>query len=385
MYTRELETILKKWLDAKEIIILYGARQVGKTTLITQMLSKMNDAVILNCERPEVNDILVSKNPAEIRMLFGDKKIVALDEAQKVTNIGSVLKLIYDDNSFHQKIIATGSGSFELANRVSEPLTGRNVKFRLHPLSVPEIVNYNDWLWFRENLEQLLIYGMYPGILGLPLAQKTRKLLDLSSDYLFRDILAYENIKNPSLLRKLLKALALQIGAQVSYHELSLLLGVASLTVEKYIDLLEKSFVIFSISSFSRNLRNEIRKSKKFYFYDLGIRNAIISSFQRLDNRADVGSLWENFCMAERMKYNEIHHPGTNLYFWRTYDGAEIDLVEERDGSLSAFEFKWQSKKSARFPKYFMDTYNPVHTVQIHRENVADLFPDPITPEGMAC
>ena len=374
MYSRDIQQPINQWLHRNEILIIYGARQVGKTTMLSELFGKRKDAIILNCERIDIADILESKRLPEIKLLFGDKKIVALDEAQKVQDIGSVLKLIYDDDSFNHKIIATGSSSFELANKISEPLTGRNVRFKLFPLSLNEINCHKDWLWTRENLGQLLVFGSYPGIIDLSPVIKNKKLLDLASDYLFRDVLRYQNLRNPSLLRKLLKALALQIGSQVSYHELSNMLGVSSVTVEKYIDLLEKCFVIFSVSSFSRNLRNEIRKSQKYYFYDNGIRNALIASFGNLENRLDTGALWENFCVSERVKFNDIHRPGASLYFWRTYDGAEIDLVEDFNGEFTIFEFKWKPKRSFRFPASFTNTYNPVRSTLVTRENWLELL-----------
>jgi predicted AAA+ superfamily ATPase len=374
MYKRDLYSNIEVWLERKEIIIIYGARQVGKTTLLNELLHHRDNAIIFNCERPDIMDILESQRLVEIKYLFQDKTIVAFDEAQKVAEIGTVLKLIYDDQSFSQKIIATGSSSFELANKISEPLTGRNVKFKLFPLSLNEIKQEKEWLWIRENLEQLLVFGTYPEIIDLDTSIKNKKLLDLSSDYLFRDVLKYENLKNPSLLRKLLKALALQLGSQVSYHELSNMLGVSSSTVEKYIDLLEKCFVIFSIPSYSRNLRNEITKSKKFYFYDNGIRNALITSFGSIKNRTDVGALWENFCMSERLKFNETNRSGASMYFWRTYDGAEIDLVEDYNGELTVFEFKWQPKRLFRFPKSFVNTYKPIRASLITRDNWVELL-----------
>jgi predicted AAA+ superfamily ATPase len=376
MYPRDLQEQLSKWLERKEIIILYGARQVGKTTLITEMLKDRQDAIIYNCERPDVKEILENKNLPEIHLLFENKKIVALDEAQKVADIGTILKLIYDDDTFDQKLIATGSSSFELADKITEPLTGRNVKFRLHPLSIDEIKKKNGWLWIIENLGQLMVYGTYPGIIDLPVSLKSIKLMELSSDYLFRDVLAFDNIRNPSLLRKLLKSLALQLGSQVSNNELAGMLGVSSVTIEKYLDLLEKCFVIFSLSSFSGNLRNEIRKSRKYYFYDLGIRNALISALGSIENRSDIGALWENYCITERLKFNEIHHPGASLYFWRTYDGAEIDLIEDYNGELTAFEFKWQQRKRYSFPVSFINEYNPVRSTFVTKDDLHKLVID---------
>ena len=269
------------------------------------------------------------------------------------------------------KIIATGSSSFDLANKIIEPLTGRNIKFKLYPLSVNEIKQKNTWLWVMENLNNLLVFGSYPGIIDLNISDKQIKLPELASDYLFKDVLIHENIKNPALIRKLLKALALQIGSQVSTNELSNMLGVTRQTIEKYIYLLEKCFVIFSLPSFSSNLRNEMKKSRKFYFYDNGIRNAIINDFSLLQNRTDIGALWENYCISERIKINK---PNTNVYFWRTYDGAEIDLIEEHNGKLTAFEFKWKKKRKIKIPESFSEKYGLNDLIIVTPTNLQDLL-----------
>lgn len=374
MFQRDIQAILQQWMEEKEVIILYGPRQSGKTTLIGMLLNDDPSALVLNCERPEVADILESKDLARIRLLFGEKNTIALDEAQRIHDIGPILKLLYDSPEFTQKLIATGSSSFEISDRIVEPLTGRNIKFLLLPLSINEISGGKGWLWTMENLRSLMIFGCYPGLINTTGEIRTRKLFELTSDYLFRDILIHESLRNSPLLRKLLKALALQMGSQVSFHELSRLLGASSPTIEKYIDLLEKSFIIFPLASFSRNLRNEIRKSRKYYFYDLGVRNALISNFNDLDSRTDTGAIWENFCILERLKHNQVHHPYTKMYFWRTYDGAEIDLVEERDGKLHLFEFKWSGRSRGGIPKSFEDTYNISQKKIISPENIHELL-----------
>jgi hypothetical protein len=374
MIQRNLQPILHSWLKEKEVIILYGPRQSGKTTLLGMLLNSNPDALVLNCELPELADILESRDLPRIRMIFGNNRIIALDEAQKVRDIGPLLKLLYDDPEFNQKIIATGSSSFEISNRIVEPLTGRNVKFLLLPLSLSELAAANGWLWVTENLNTLLVFGSYPGLLGDSEEKRRKKLHDLASDYLFRDILIHENIRNPLLLRKLLKAIALQVGSQVSHHELAQMLGVSSQTIEKYLDLLEKRFILFPLESFSRNLRNEIKKSRKYYFYDLGIRNALINNFNDPDSRTDTGAIWENFCILERLKENLIQRPYAKLYFWRTYDGAEIDLVEEDNGRLSLFEFKWSGRARSGFPKSFDEKYQVDNKKVISRENIHDLL-----------
>jgi len=373
MYTRELSKKIKKQLSKREIIIVYGARQVGKTTLLKELLSANSEAMILNCEMPAVADVLESKNLSLVKALFENKIIIALDEAQKINNIGSILKLIYDELPQY-KIIATGSSSFELSNKIIEPLTGRNIKFKLLPLSLTEIKEKNEWLWILNNLSNLLVFGMYPGIIDLLVSDKRTKLSELASDYLFQDILAYQNIKNPLIIRKLLKALALQIGSQVSVNELSNMLGVSRPKIENYLDLLEKNFVIFSLSTFSTNLRNEIKKSKKYYFYDTGIRNAIINNFNPIINRTDFGGLWENFCINERIKFNNIRTTKPNIYFWRTFDGAEIDLIEECDGNILAFEFKWQVKRQPKLPKSFSQKYGAKELRIISPSNLHEIL-----------
>ena len=356
LFERDVKNPISQWLDSREVLIIYGARQVGKSTLLHQLFDKRNDALILNCELPVVSDTLSSKDPVRIKSLFENHKYIALDEAQTIQNIGSVLKIIYDELPQY-KIIATGSSSFEIANKIIEPLTGRNIKFRLFALSLSELKRGHNWLWVLQNLNDLLVYGTYPGLLNLQVPNRQLKLAEITTDYLFRDVLIYESIKNPLLIRQLLKALALQIGQLVSTNELSNLLGMARQTIEKYLDLLEKSFVIFNLPAFSGNLRNEIRKSKKYYFYDLGIRNALIGNFTPVENRTDIGGLWENFCVVERLKWLSTNQPLTNCYFWRTYDGAELDLIEEFNGKLAAFEFKWNPKRKAFLPKSFSEKY----------------------------
>ena len=289
MYTRILLKNIQNWLDKREILILYGARQVGKTTLLKSLLENPDISLILNCELPVVANVLESKDISAIKALFGRSRIIGLDEAQKIVDIGSILKIIYDELPEY-KIIATGSSSFDLANKIAEPLTGRNIKFRLFPLSLKETEEKNNWLWNLSNLNKFLVFGTYPGIIDLEEKYQQIKLAELSGDYLFRDILVYEQVKNPAVIRKLLRALALQVGSQVSVNELSNMLGITRQTVEKYIDLLEKSFVIFSLPSFSNNIRNEIKKSRKYYFYDNGIMNALTGNFNPVVNRQGRGN-----------------------------------------------------------------------------------------------
>jgi len=370
MYKRDITRNIINWMDAKEIIILFGARQVGKSTILEIIKEKYSDMIILNCENPIISDVLQKQDISAIFSLFDGHQIVAFDEAQEIPEIGKILKLLYDEKEIKQKIIATGSSSFELANKTGEPLTGRNIKFKVFPLSISEIAAKKSWLSVLESRNDFLIYGTYPGVIDLPQKEKRRKLLELSGDYLFKDIYKFEQLRNPGLLRKLLKAVALQVGNLVSIPELANFTGVSVITVERYLDLLEKSFVIFKIGSYSSNIRNELKKSKKYYFYDNGIRNAVLNHFTPVDERTDVGALWENFCIAEYIKVLTKKERFSNLYFWRTYDGAEIDLVEERDGRINAFEFKWNPKKKARIPASFNEIY-PVESYQvINRDNL---------------
>ena len=373
MITRDIEERIRDCYFQGKVIIVYGARQTGKTTLIKEMLKERDDELILNCEMPLIADTLESNDLSQIIALFEGKKIIAFDEAQKIKNIGSVLKIIYDE--FPQyKLFATGSSSFELAGKLSEPLTGRNVKFKLFPLSLNEIKKEKGWLWVRENLNQLIVYGSYPGLIDLNIKEREKKLIELATDYLYKDVFMYENVRNPAVIRSLLKALALQVGSQVSSHELAGLLGVSRTTVERYLDLLEKSFVIYNLPSFNRNLRNEIKKSRKYLFFDTGIRNALLGDFRPMTDRVDNGALWENFCISQRIFMSEISQPNSHYYFWRTYDKAEIDLVEESNGELAAFEFKLKQKRSYRFPTSFVEKYNPLKTTIISQDNLHKLL-----------
>ena len=373
MYQREIQNIIDEELSEKEILIIYGARQIGKTTLIKKLLESRK-SIVLNCESPSISEIIESRNISRIKELIGENDFVAFDEAQKVPLIGETLKLLYDDESVKYKIIVTGSSSLELAGKITEPLTGRNRKLILYPISLREIKNKEGWIWVEENLENLLIYGQYPGILTAREGRKQILLEELTSDYLYRDILSIEQLKNPSLLRKLLKALALQIGNQVSSNELAGLLGVSSRTIEKYLDLLEKCFVIYSLGTYSSNLRNEIKKGRKYYFVDLGIRNAVINNFNTLVQRQDIGQLWENFCINERIKHNSYNNIRVNYYFWRTYDGAELDLIEESGGKLLLSEFKWNENRKAKVPLSFIQKYGENDFTVIGRQNAYNLI-----------
>ena len=373
MYERTIRDLFDKWLYSREILILYGARQVGKTTLLKQMFLNRKDAVILNCELPEIFDVLQSRDKARLQFLFGNHKIVALDEAQAVPEIGRTLKIIYDELPQY-KIVVTGSSSFELSSFITEALTGRNIKFRMFPLTLTEISQKYSGHQLSEKLKDILVFGNYPGLIDLGYDTKITKLNELTSDYLFKDVLIHESIKNPGILRKLLKALAFQIGSQVSTNELAGMLGIARQTIEKYIDMLEKSFIIFRLGSYSGNLRNEIKKSTKIFFYDNGIRNGIINDLSPVENRQDTGALWENFCVSEIVKQKLTSGINSEFYFWRTYDGAEIDLVEIKDGIINAHEFKWKQKRKPKIPASFNEKYKPASYRVINYQNFYELL-----------
>ncbi|HPJ61631.1 ATP-binding protein [Lentimicrobium sp.] len=367
-YQRTLQAKITEWLFQGKVIILYGPRQVGKTTLANEIISGQSGAIYLNCERQQVWELLNSGNQDRIRQYLGDAKIVVFDEAQKIPQIGSLLKLLIDTYPEIQ-YLATGSSSFDLSNTLSEPLTGRNVKFIMYPVSLIELSPHFNRFQKDEMLENLLLFGSYPDIIDRPESQKRKLLDELTSDYLFRDVLRFENIRRSDILVNLLKAIALQTGNEVSMRELSNLLKVAVETVQRYLLLLEQSFVLFSLPSFSRNLRNEISKGRKYYFYDLGIRNNLLQNFTPLSSRNDTGQLWENFCIIERNKKNQAKDRRVNMYFWRTYQQQEIDLIEEHEGILDTFEFKWKSRPGQKIPSGFRNAY-PQSTYQIiDREN----------------
>jgi hypothetical protein len=368
MIKRLLQEKIEKELFRGNIIIVYGARQVGKTTLVKQIIENSKEkSKYLNCEILSIKDQLKDPEPEKIKFFLGDAKLVVLDEAQSIENIGLILKVLIDTYPNIQ-IIATGSSSFDLANKINEPLTGRSLEFKLYPLSIQELKESKDLFDVESKLEKLLVFGSYPEVFLLDKEDAIQKLDQISSNYLFKDILSYDGLKKPTILVKLLKALALQVGNEVNYNELSNSLDIDGKTVEKYIDLLEKCFIIFKLSAFSRNLRKEISKSVKIYFYDLGIRNSLIQNYNPLEIRNDAGALWENFCIIERIKMNRYNNIYANYYFWRTYTQKEIDLIEEKEGKLLAFEMKWgKSLKAA--PKEFLEEYKNSNFEIINRNN----------------
>jgi predicted AAA+ superfamily ATPase len=366
---RILYEAISEHLDDSKAIILLGPRQSGKTTLLRCVSDILKKPVLwLNGDETDVRIRLSSPTSTALRQIIGDAKTVLIDEAQRIENIGICIKLIVD-NMPGVKVIVTGSSAFELANRISEPLTGRKWEYVLLPFSYEEMSLHHGQTDERRLLEHRLIYGYYPDVVNNP--GKERELLrELAGSYLYRDILSWQNIKKPDKLEKLVQSLAFQIGNEVSYHELAQNCGLDNETVERYMDLLEKAFIVFRLRSFSRNMRNEIKKSRKVYFYDNGLRNSVVNNFNPAGIRDDMGALWENFLVCERLKCICFHRLNVNRYFWRTHAQQEIDYLEEHDGKLHAFEFKWNPNRKVRFPKAFLDSYPGSETKTISRDNI---------------
>lgn len=369
MYQRDLQKIITDCCYQGKAIIILGARQVGKTTLLNHLRNEHPDKTLwLNCDEPDVVEALSQRNISALKYLIGANKLIIIDEAQRVDNIGLTIKIMVD-NLHDVQIIATGSSAFELRNRLNEPLTGRKFEYYMFPISTNEIYQTSGYMDIKRTLERRLIYGSYPDILSSE--TDAQKLLGyLSESYLYKDILATDNLRKPEVLDRLLKALAFQVGSEVSYNELAQTIGSDNKTVERYIDLLEKCFIIFRLYGLRRNMRNELKNAKKIYFYDNGIRNAVIRQYAPLNMRNDVGALWENFFIAERIKRNHYTEHYCNIYFWRTNTQQEIDFIEECDGQMTAFEMKWNPKKgNTHFPKAFLNSYPIKESVVITPDN----------------
>ncbi|MHC1779075.1 MAG: ATP-binding protein [Bacteroidales bacterium] len=351
-----LDRVRDRFFKGK-VIILTGPRQVGKTTIMVQLSEGLDggDILVLNCDEPDVRLMLENVTSTVLKSIIGRAKVVFIDEAQRVNNIGLTLKLIVD-NIKDVQVVATGSSAFDLRNRLNEPLTGRKFEYHLFPFSTNEMIEHTSALEESRLLERRMVYGMYPDVVNNP-GDSVNLLKELTGSYLYKDIFTLRDVRNPDGLEKLLKALALQLGSEVSYNELGQMLGLDKETVERYLDLLEKVFVIFRLNSFSRNIRNELKKSKKIYFYDNGVRNSIINNFNPLQSRNDVGALWENFVISERRKFLDYNGIYSNTYFWRTHSQQEIDYIEERDGILHAFEFKFNDNKKSKIPSAFSAAY----------------------------
>ena len=373
MIKREIQDSIEERLFKGKLIIIYGARQVGKTTLIKEIGNKYpDDKLYLNCDEPDIRELLIDATSTKLKNLAGQKKLVLIDEAQRVKNIGITLKLFADELK-NVQVIATGSSSFELSNVINEPLTGRKYEFNLYPFSMRELSKEFGWIEANRLLQERIIYGMYPEIVVNP-AEKKNLLKEITRSYLFKDILSYEGIRKPEILEKLIMALAAQVGNEVSNNELATTIGLDKDTINKYMDILEKAFVIFRLSPFSRNVRTEITKMKKVYFYDTGIRNALISNFNNLELRNDKGALWENFMIVERLKMISALNKEVKNYFWRTAQQQEIDYVEEENNALSAYEFSWNINKKKKIPLTFRNAYEVKTFGVITIENYNDFL-----------
>ena len=367
MITRFLQKSIEEKMFKGKVITLLGARQTGKTTLLKLIAKNYSKMVWLNADEYDIQEKFKNPTSTGLKALIGSAELVVIDEAQKISGIGLALKLLVD-NYPEVQLIATGSSAFELSNKLNEPLTGRKFEFQLYPITTTELNLHHTELIENRMLQHRLVYGYYPDVINNE-GNEIEILKLLADSYLFRDILMLENIKKPEKLIKLIKALAFQVGNEVSYNEIGNLIGLDSKTVESYIQILEKSFVIYKLSSFSRNQRNELKNGKKIYFYDNGIRNALISNFQLVEGRQDIGALWENYLISERIKQNEYVKRYANSYFWRTKDGLEIDYVEEVNGVLTAYEFKWNVHKKHRITSVFSKTYGIAEVKVITPEN----------------
>jgi uncharacterized protein len=365
MYSRYLREIIERRLGSGKAIVVIGPRQVGKTTLIESIL-ETKDYLLLDGDDPKTRTLLTEPNTEQIRAILGKYKFIFIDEAQRIEGIGLTMKIITDRFKDVQ-LFTSGSSSFDLTNKINEPLTGRKWEYQLFPISWEEFENHHGYLNSEQQLENRLLYGFYPDVLN-NVGDEIGILRNLVNSYLYKDILSYSDIRKPEVLEKLVQALALQVGSEVNYSELAQIVNVDKNTISKYIDILQQGYIIFKLSSFSRNVRNEIKTNKKIYFYDNGVRNMVIGNFNPLDLRTDKGALWENFLISERMKQIEYKQSLARTYFWRTKQQQEVDFVEENSGKIIGYEFKWNKKKTSRLPKTFIESYNAESNV-IDKDN----------------
>lgn len=348
---------IKKDFFKGKAITLLGARQTGKSTLISQLLNSTKErSLLFNADDSDVRELFQSPNATELKNIIGSAKIIVIDEAQRINNAGLLIK-IFTDQIKDVQIIVTGSSALDLSSTINEALTGRQFEYRIMPLSFAEMVNHHGYLEESRQLKHRLIFGYYPEVVSTP-TDEIRILKSIAGGYLYKDLLTIDKIKKTPALDKLVRALALQVGSEVSYNELSRLIGIDKETVEKYINLLEQAFIVFKLDAFNRNVRNEIKKGKKVYFWDNGILNTVIGNFAAIEQRSDVGALWENFIISERLKYNYGRHFYGKSYFWRTQQQQEIDYLEEVDGAMDIFEFKWNMHKNPKFPLTFKRNYD---------------------------
>lgn len=368
MYLRLISDRIKNRIDSRKAIVVIGPRQVGKTTLIESILEAKN-YLLLDGDDPKTRTLLREPNTEQIRTILGKYKYVFIDEAQRIEGIGLTMKIITDRFKDVQ-LFASGSSSFDLSNKINEPLTGRKWEYQLFPISWEEYENHHGYLYAEQNIENRLLYGFYPDVLN-NVGDEVSILRNLVNSYLYKDILSFADIRKPEVLDKLVQALALQVGSEVNYSELAQIVNIDKNTIGKYIDILQKGYIIFKLGSFSRNVRNEIKTNKKIYFYDNGIRNMVIGNFNPIELRTDKGALWENFLISERIKQIEYKQSLAHTYFWRTKQQQEVDFVEESGGKIFGFEFKWNKKKNQKLPKTFTETYKAEGKV-IDKENFRD-------------
>ncbi len=373
MIPRKLHPVIEKYLFKGKAIIITGARQVGKTTLALELAKTAGKSYLFwNCDEPDVEQYLNRPSSTELKHRIAGNELLIIDEAQRIQNIGVTLKLI-SDNMKHLQLIVTGSSALGLRDSIHEPLTGRKVEFHLHPFSFSELAGASSETEENRLLEQRLINGMYPGIV-LTKLNKQKLLTELAGDYLYKDILTLDSVRKPSIIPKLLQALALQITGEVSLTELGETAGCDRNTVIRYLDLLEKTFVIFTLPALARNERNEIKKTRKIYFWDNGIRNALVNQFNPLALRDDTGKLWENFMVSEIIKKDQFEDNTARYYFWRTHQQQEIDLIREKDARYDAYEFKWSSSKKSRLPENFSKVYKTESFLEINRDNYSKIL-----------
>lgn len=363
MVYRLIKEQIDKRLYRGKAIIVVGPRQVGKTTLLRMLTADTDRKVVVwNCDEPDVRRKLAEPTSSQLGAEAANADLILIDEAQRVQNIGITLKLLVD-NYPEKQVVVTGSSAMELSNSINEPLTGRKYEYVMFPFSAEELIKEFGPTEERHMLERRLIYGSYPEVVNLD-GEERETLTNLVSSYLYKDIFSFQDVRKPEIVEQLLQALALQVGSEVSFNELGRLLGLTSITIQRYIDLLEKSYVVFHLRSFSRNVRNELKKSRKIYFYDNGVRNAMIGDYKPLTLRNDTGALWENYVISERMKHNSYSGFYGKCYFWRTQQQQEVDYLEDYDGVLHAYEFKWNPIRQPRLTETFAKSY-PDHTFSI--------------------
>ena len=373
MIQRTLQEKIASVLNGKKAVTIMGARQVGKSTLLKMMLSDRTDVMWFNGDEYDVKELFSDITSTRLRSIIADHRIVVIDEAQRIQDIRLKIKLI-TDNIPDVQVIATGSSSFELASKINEPLTGRKREYKMFPLTFGEMVNHTNLLEELRMIPHRMVYGYYPEVVE-SVGEERAVLKELSESYLYRDILSFDKIMKSEKLVKLLQALAYQIGSQVSFNEIGQTVGLDSKTVERYIDILEKSYIIFRLKSYARNLRNELKASRKIYFWDLGIRNAVIGNYSQVESRTDVGNLWENFVIAERLKKNHYDGSYAQSWFWRTQQQKEIDYLEDADGEIKAFEIKWNERKAhTKCPVIFTKAYPNTDYKVITPKNIESIL-----------